>query len=55
MSASEGEIQTLLNKLAFEEERNTRLSVELQEGHTGNEVWDAWTRKIITQFVLIGF
>ncbi len=38
VSAGEGEVQTLLDKLAMEVERNTRLSVELQEGHTGNEV-----------------
>ena len=38
MSAQEGEMQGLLEKLAHEVETNTRLSMELQEGHNGKEV-----------------
>ena len=37
-SAQEGEMQSLLEKLAHEVETNTRLSHELQEGHSGKEV-----------------
>lgn len=38
VSAHEGEVQSLLDKLTLEVERNTRLSLELQEGNTGSEV-----------------
>ena len=37
-SIHEGEMQSLLEKLTLEVGRNTRLSLELQEGHSGNEV-----------------
>jgi len=39
-SSQEGEVQSLLEKLAHEVETNTRLSRELQEGHSGKEVKD---------------
>ena len=38
VSAHEVEVQSLLEKLTLEVERSTRLSLELQEGHTGNQV-----------------
>ena len=38
VSSQESEVQCLLEKLAHEVETNTRLSLELQEGHSGKEV-----------------
>ena len=37
VTSLEGEVQQLLDKLALEVEKNTKLSSELQEGHVGKE------------------
>ena len=38
VSLHEAEVQSLLDKLTLEVEKNTRLSLELQEGRNGSEV-----------------